>query len=638
MMNRKQVFPFFLFLLCTIHSQMMAGPDGKYPFSEIPDALISNSKAVVRSEEIFFELRGIKDATTTIKYAITILNRDGLQLSYFVKGYDQFTKIRKIDGTVFDKDGDKVRTFRSEDIHDYSANSGGNLYIDARMKIIDPEYVKYPFTVEYSCEIVHKGLLNYPDWEPFRGYGVAVEKSSFTAIVPAELDLRYYEQNIKNTCDVSAAEGSKQYLWLIENQPSFEDEYYSPPFESVSPTVYLAPSQFSIDGVEGSCESWKSFGQWINKLNEGQDELSDETKLVIAEITSDAADDLEKSEILYHHMQDKCRYVSVQVGIGSWQPTDAQTVDELSYGDCKALTNYMKSLLDVAGVDSYYTLVKAGSDAADIKPDFPSNQFNHAILCIPSQQDTIWLECTSQRMPFGYIGTFTDNRHVIIVNDDGGVLAKTKTYTHTENLKTCKARIEIDSDGSVHSSVRSEYKGIYLGGKLPLMHKSEHDMKKKVEEGLDIPSFVLHDVTYTAQDGLDPSIIENIEVESPKYALTMGNRMFINVNYFNKLQSLPSKNDERGSDIFIRHSTVEVDTLIYNMPAEYSVENSSANREINTEFGDFKTSVTFDESQIIFTRYLKMNSGNYAPSSYGSFVSFLGEISNADEDRVVLKK
>ena len=74
------------------------------------------------------------------------------------------------------------------------------------------------------------------------------------------------------------------------------------------------------------------------------------------------------------------------------------------------------------------------------------------------------------------------------------------------------------------------------------------------------------------------------------------------------------------------------------MPAEYSVENSSANREINTEFGDFKTSVTFDESQIIFTRYLKMYSGNYAPSSYGSFVSFLGEISNADEDRVVLKK
>ncbi|OQX78502.1 MAG: hypothetical protein B6D64_06520 [Bacteroidetes bacterium 4484_276] len=637
-MKSKHIFLLIFFFIVAIPGLLLAGSENKYAVSEIPKKLISNSKAVIRNEEIVFTLKSIEDAVTSVKFAITILNRSGHHLSYFITGYDQFRKIRKIEGTIYDKDGNRVRKIKNEDIQDFSANMKGALFVDARMKIIDPKYVKYPLTVEYSYEIVHNGLLNYPDWKPFREYGVAVEKSSFVALIPNDIKLRYYEHNFENLCQLTIEEDLKQYYWLIKNHPSFEEEYFSPPFETISPVVYLAPARFSIDGLEGNCESWEGFGQWINALNEGQDKLPGKTKVIIARIIGDAESDLEKCEILYNYMQDKTRYVNIQIGIGGWKPIDAETVDDLSYGDCKALTNYMKSLLNVAGVDSYYTLVKAGIDAPDINCDFPSNQFNHAILCIPLAGDTVWLECTSQRLPFGHIGKFTDDRHVMLVNRDGGIIVKTKVYSGAENLKTCLAHFRIDNKGNARGEIKTEYKGIYFDKKQRAFYSSEHDMKESAEKALHIPNFVLHDLTYDEKKDQTPSMVEDIVVTSSNFASTMGNRMFIKMNYLNQLNSLPKRVGIRGSDILIRRSTIECDTVVYYLPVEYTIEKKSSNRDISNEFGDFATTITTDGLKLIFTRYLKMNIGVYPDSTYNSLISFLEEVNQADEDCAVLKR
>src|SRR5690606_35617022 len=111
----------------------------------------------------------------------------------------------------------------------------------------------------------------------------------------------------------------------------------------------------------------------------------------IQALVKDIDDPKQKAQKICEYVQKKTRYISVQIGIGGFQPMPADDVDRLSYGDCKALTNYMLTLLKSVGINSYYAVVQAGSLKKYAIPDFASmNQFNHVILCIPFANDTAW--------------------------------------------------------------------------------------------------------------------------------------------------------------------------------------------------------------------------------------------------------
>jgi transglutaminase-like putative cysteine protease len=71
--------------------------------------------------------------------------------------------------------------------------------------------------------------------------------------------------------------------------------------------------------------------------------LPEETKAKMRALVGDEKNPIMKAKLIYDYVQQKSRYVSIQVGIGGWKPMDASDVDRLG-GDCKGLTNYTKAL------------------------------------------------------------------------------------------------------------------------------------------------------------------------------------------------------------------------------------------------------------------------------------------------------
>lgn len=610
----------------------------KYKVSDIPKDMLANAKAVIRNSETEFEIKDTKTAIAKHTLAITILNDNGLPNSVLSQFYNKFMTVKSIKWTLYDQNGNQLKNSSNIKVEDYSAISGYSLYEDTRVKYVDPKNRIFPFTVEYSFEILYDGFLNYPTWKVYDGYNISVQHSKFRIVTPNGFKFRYLQKNYSDSCSVTSTGEKTIYTWEAANQAAIIPEPYAYPYQTYTPVVYFAPNEFEIGGYKGNCETWNSFGKWIDDLDKGRDVLNLETVEKIQNLISDAKTDYEKVNILYKFMQQKVRYVSTQIGIGGMQTIEAEKVDRLSYGDCKALSNYMKALLNIAGIKSFYTLVSAGTDSPSILDDFPSNQFNHAMLCIPFPKDTIWLECTNQHIPPGYIGKFTDSRNVLLTSEEGGVLVRTKEYTINDNIQSRITTVELKSDGNADALIRTCYKGLLYDDVYGILLMDNEARKLFLQKRITIPSYNISGFNYKEDSRIVPSIDEELSLSLHNYGTITEGKMLFNPNLITRFKNIPQKNSERRSNIKISRSYCESDTTIIKLPSDYRVSQVPARKIISAEFGEYFTDLVFDDKQIRYVRSFKFYKGDFPVDKYSDFLNFCEKISSSDNNYVVLVK
>jgi hypothetical protein len=628
----------FLFFSVSIFSLNLIASDNKYAIANIPKEMLEDAKAVVRKNDVVFEISDPNSAVAKVNYAITILNKNGLSLSLFREVYNKFSSVKKIKMTVYDANGKIIHIGSSTVLRDIAAFDGYSLYDDYRIKLFDPEYATVPFTVEYSFEFNFYGLLNYPDWVPYIDYNVSTEKSDFTVITPQKIKINYLEQHLKDSCIRKLnTEGKFQYMWSISNLPAIRKEPFCQALQEFTPAVFLSPDEFEIAGYSGNCGTWKNFGLWLSKLAENSRHLNTQTQEKIKSLVSKAASDSEKVRILYKFLQNKVRYVSVQEGIGGWQPIDAESVDRVSYGDCKALANYMKSILSVAGIKSYYTIIKAGEDAAPIRRDFPSNQFNHAIVCVPLVNDTIWLECTDQLIPFGFLGSFTDDRKALIIDSVGGTIVNTRVYSVKDNMQIRSGIIKVNADGTADASINTIYKGLKYDDIFGILRMDDADKNKYLKEKLSIPSFELVSFKYSEIKDRIPSIIEDLSLGIRDYGSVSGQKMVFYPNILTR-NSVPLVTKKRRSPVLVRRSYHEYDSITYVLPSGFRADSKPIEYHLNSDFGDYSYRCFPIDNKLIYIRSLKLFKGLFETSRYTDLIDFLEKIETADSRQVALTK
>ena len=609
-----------------------------YSINNIPEELKKNARTIVRVDNSFLELKSEGRAIQNSILARTIMNESGLDDAVLQLFHNKQRKVRINSAIVYDKNGKKVKKIPPRDFLDISAISGFSLYEDSRVKIVDPEYKKYPFTVEYDFTYYYNGTLHLPEWNPYDDYDLSIQNSELTVLVPNDMTIRYYEQNSTNKVEIEKAAEHTKYSWKAKDLTAIKQEPFSTPGNASFPHVSLALNDFSFDKESGNQKTWNDIGKWVYNLNSERKELPPETVAKLNEMVSGLDEDYKKVRLLYQYLQDNTRYVSIQIGIGGYQPFEAETVDRLGYGDCKALTNYLQTALEYIDIESYYTLVKAGSNTEKIKTDFPSVQFNHAFLCVPIEKDTLWLECTSQTNPCGFLGTFTDDRDVLIIKEDGGHMVHTKVYNAKENNISTKAEVKLTDDGKGHVDLERIYKGLYYRIGDRIMRSDDGDKKKLMYKYIDIPHFDLIGYSHEAFKQRIPWIVENVELELGNYATTMGSNMFLTLNLMNRIEDSPKEVNNRRSDVFIRRSRSENDTITYIIPQGYQASGIPEEINIESKFGRYSAKVIQEEGKLTYIRYFELIKGTHPKEEYADLIEFFDKIVSADQKKIALKK
>ncbi len=612
-----------------------------YDVSLIAKTLLPYASAVVRQSELTTEVKDMSNTIIHTKQAVTILNKNGDSNADIIVWHNKSNQIRYIRGMVYDQYGKLQSKFSEKDFQDYSAGSNSSLFEDSRVKHYKPEVTEYPYTVEYEYEVRSRQTLNFSDWQPNPSYGTAVENSVCRFITKPDFTIRYTELNYPGKAEVIRnADNTITRQWKISNLKAVKAEPYSPDEDQYLTIVRFAPEKFYYDGHAGSFANWNELGKWIyTDLLSTRTQLPPETVSQMQDMVKGITNEKLKAKKIYEYMQQKTRYVSVQIGIGGYQPFQAADVDRQSYGDCKALVNYTQALLKAVNISSYYCVVQAGSRKESLMPDFASmEQGNHIILCLPFKNDTTWLECTSKQIPFGYLGTFTDDRNVLACTPQGGKIMHTPKYTAAENRQTCHAVFAINNDGVLDGEVKTTFEGTQYDNCDDLVDEAYADQIKAVKKLYGIDNMDIEHLELMQDKKVHPVIIEAIKLKADGYAANNAGKIYFYANATNRVHGAPREVHNRVTSVYINRGYTDVDEIVYTVPEGYVLDSFPMAVDLSKPFGTYSAHLKQEGNQLIYKRRIQINDGTYSKDTYQDLVDFYDAVAEADNRNVALVK
>ena len=614
--------------------------DEDYAVGRIPATLLKGANVIKRMETIRFEITEGNKATYYHKVAYTILNELGEQWSFFGEGYDKLRSIESFEGSLYDASGKKLKSLKKGDIKDVTGSDDASLIDDNRIKWHSFFYKNYPFTVEYEVEVRYKGTMFLPRWVPQERSIMGVQQSSIAVVSPASNPLRYKMFNYKAEPVITTDSKSNQvYTWEVKDMAPVESEYAAPPWHQLTTSVFMTTEKFMLEDYQGSNASWKDFGRFVYDLKKDRDLLPDDVKQKVHQLTDEVSDPKEKIRKLYEYMQQNTRYISIQLGVGGWQPFDAKYVSSKKYGDCKALSNYMYSLLKEAGIRSVYTVTGRGYDTDYFFMDLPSSQFNHAVLFVPLGKDTTWLECTSQTLVPGYVGADNSNRYALAVDENGGVLVSTPKYGLNENLQTRYVSAVIDEQGHLTAIIKTMYRAQQQDNLHEIINGLSKDkLMEFLKEEVDLATYDIKSYEYKEEKSALPVINETLDLVADNYATVSGKRLFVIPNIITRTHLKMKADESRKHEVVLGFEFKDIDTTEIKIPAGYSPESVPIDIKIENKFGRYTASVKLAGDKITYYRHYEHYSGRFPAKDYADLVKFYDAIYKADRNKVVLVK
>jgi hypothetical protein len=242
-------------------------------------------------------------------------------------------------------------------------------------------------------------------------------------------------------------------------------------------------------------------------------------------------------------------------------------------------------------------------------------------------------------MPADFMGTFTGDRKAILINEDGGHIVRTPSYSAKDNTRSRVVDATIADDGTLDANVNTRYSGCQYMEPFWVIHDYTPDEKQKYLNDLfNLPTYAVDKSNYEEQKGTIPVIREYLHVVSPSYASVSGKRLFVNPNLFDRSSYRLPADSVRHYDFVDKEAFMDIDSVTLKIPAGYQPETLPQDVVIDTRFGKYTASVKMMPDRIVYYRRYEEARGRFPPADYQELVKFYERLYKADHSRIVLVK
>lgn len=398
-----------------------------------------------------------------------------------------------------------------------------NLYSDSMWRVISMPALKPGVCIEYQVTLEDAGAESVGSASWFWG-GYSFQstdptlQSAYALRVPKGTDFKWKTIHCQLNPQILHEEETSTYLWTHSETSALKTEYNMPATNDIVPRLSYS-----------SVESWEAVYNWYTDTAKDRYTVDQAIEETVEELTADLLTEDDKIRAIYHFVASQIRYVGIELGQGAYQPTPADQVLSVRYGDCKDKTTLMISMLDLVGIEAFPVMLNpAPYQRVDL--EIPSlGQFSHLIAAIPRGDGYyIWLDPTADTCSYGDLPVRNRGRTGFILLSERGEFVDIPISTPESNQLIVDTEIALTEDGTVQGTMRVDTRGQYnTEARLEYKQVSPSAWKDTLAVGLSkqFPGVRVDSVQISDLADLNVPVQLNIAFTAENYAEPIDNRL-----------------------------------------------------------------------------------------------------------------
>lgn len=404
---------------------------------------------------------------------------------------------------------------------------------------------------------------------------------------------------------------------------------------------------------------WADMGAWYTGLSEPRRVPDVKVTAKARELASAAADPLSRIAALARFVQKEIRYVSVQIGVGGFQPHFAADILKNRYGDCKDKATLLSALLAASGFDSHYLIVNTSRGV--VTPDSPVSLygFNHAILAVRLPEDVpdagldslirhprlgrlLVFDPTMPTTPLGRLPYYLQDNTALLVDGAGSELILLPRPAPESNALDRTGRLVLSGDGTLSGEIREKRQGAAADSlRYQMQAASEADRRKYLETFLaqSLGAFTLQSFEFGDLENAGSDLLVSYRIIAPAYAKRAGDYLVLRPRVVGtKTVDLVSRDkNPRRHPIDLETTLLARDEFTVELPRGYAIESIPSPVGLDAGFASYRSRSEAGDGSLVYRREYRLVEPLLPASRFDQALAFFLAVSAEEQQSLLLK-
>lgn len=615
-----------------------------------------DTKAVILLDEVQTTVQSNGDIETRHRAAVRLLRHEARDdYGGIAVDFDKETKISYLKAWTIRSDGHEIAVGEKDAVeHGFLSDL---MYDDVKVKALQFPEANPGNVVGFEYVQRHRPYVFEDDW--WFQDEVPVRTARFILQIPAGWEFTAdWFNHAEHTPQTLAP---NQYLWEVTDLPAIEREPDMPAWRSIAGWVGL--KYFPRDPAlrANTSGSWTDVGVWYNSLTQSSRIASPEIKQKVDELTSSLSDTTAKMRALAGYMQRNIRYFAVEIGIGGYQPHPAAEVFAHQYGDCKDKATLLSAMLRDIGIDSYYVLID--THRGFVHPNYPSIDFNHAILAIRLPDDVkdgaffavvndpklgrlLIFDPTSEYVPLGYLPSRLQDSYGLVIAPDGGHLVSMPLLPPATNRLLRTAKFSLSPAGDLSGEIQELRWGGPAAEDRREFLETQPSRRAEVFErflGSFLGNFTLTAASLGNLEKYDDALTLHYKFISLGYAKAAGDILVVSPRvvgdkYTGLLDLFTVTGKPRRYPIEFDEATRQDDLFDITLPSGYVVDGLPEPVQANCDFATYRSETKVEDGVLHYKRTFEVKDVVVPTEKLPEIQSFLQQVAADQRSAAVLRR